>query len=235
MGKSSEISKDVVFTMTKYARDEFDRVPETSTRQGVHRAVAETRRRRLGSILAVGTAALAVGLVAFLILPKLGFSSAGETMAVSAEQVGSSASASPAPTASTPAPTSPAPTSAQPASPGPSSPAPVSAEAVAAPSASATASAAAAVDKTQPVAVYNASGTAGLATRVGGTVSTAGWTIGTVGNWGGAPQQRSVIFYSGAAQKSNADALGKLLGIPAVVDSADFQLPLVVVLAPGFQ
>ena len=231
VGKSSEISKDVVFTMTKYARDEFDRVPETSTRQGVHRAVAETRRRRrLGSILAVGAAALAVGLVAFLILPKLGFSSAGETMAVSAEQVGSSATASPAPTASTPEPTTPAPTS-----PAPTSPAPVSPEASVAPSASATASAAAVVDKTQPIAVYNASGTAGLATRVGGTVSTAGWTIGTVGNWGGAPQQRSVIFYSGAAQKSNADALGKLLGIPTVVDSADFQLPLVVVLAPGFQ
>ena len=210
--------------MTKYARDEFDRVPETSTRQGVHRAVAETRRRRrLGSILAVGAAALAVGLVAFLILPKLGFSSAGETMAVSSEQVGSSATASPAPTPSTPEPTTPEPTS----------PAPVSPEASVAPSASA--SAAAVVDKTQPVAVYNASGTAGLATRVGGTVSTAGWTVGTLGNWGGAPQQRSVIFYSGAAQKSNADALGKLLGIPTVVDSADFQLPLVVVLAPGFQ
>ena len=207
--------------MTKYARDEFDRVPETSTRQGVHRAVAETRRRRrLGSILAVGAAALAVGLVAFLFLPKLGFSSAGETMAVSAEQVGSSAAASPAPTTSTPEPTSPA---------------PVSPEASAPPSGSDTPSAAAAVDKTQPVAVYNASGTAGLATRVGGTVSTAGWTIGTLGNWGGAPQQSSVIFYSGAAQKSNADALGKLLGIPTVVDSADFQLPLVVVLAPGFQ
>jgi hypothetical protein len=212
--------------MTKYARDEFDRVPETSTRQGVHRAVAETRRgRRLGSILAVGTAALAVGLMAFLILPKLGLSPAGETMAVSAGQVGSSAAASPAPTTSTPEPTSPQPTS----------PAPVSPEASPAPSASSTPSAAAVVDKTQPVAVFNGSGTAGLANRVGGTVSTAGWTIGALGNWGGAPQQRSVIFYSGAAQKSNAQALGKLLGIPTVVDSAEFQLPLVVVLAPGFQ
>lgn len=216
--------------MTKYARDEFDRVPETSTRQGVHRAVAETRRRRrLGSILAVGTAALAVGLVAFLILPKLGFSSAGETMAVSAGQVGSSAAASPAPATSTPEPTS-APSS---------SPAPVSVQASAGTSASATPSAAppagAVVDKTQPVAVFNGSGTAGLATRVGGTVSAAGWTIGALGNWGGAPQQRSVIFYSGAAQKSNAESLGKLLGIPAVVDSAEFQLPLVVVLAPGFK
>ena len=218
--------------MTKYARDEFDRVPETSTRQGVHRAVAESRsRRRLGSILAVGAAALAVGLVAFLILPKLGFSSAGETMAVSAEQGAGSAAASPAATASTPAPSSPA----------PSSPAPVSPEASATPSAAATPSAsavpspAAVIDKTQPVAVFNGTTTAGLANRVGGTVSTAGWTIGTLGNWGGAPQQRSVIFYSGAAQKGNAEALGKLLGIPTVVDSAEFQLPLVVVLAPGFQ
>ena len=201
--------------MTKYARDEFDRVPETSTRQGVHRAVAESRsRRRLGSILAVGAAALAVGLVAFLFLPKLGFSSAGETMAVSAEQGTSSAAASPAPTASAPAPSSAAPVS---------------------PEASATPSAAAVIDKTQPVAVFNGTTTAGLANRVGGTVSTAGWTIGTLGNWGGAPQQRSVIFYSGAAQKGNAEALGKLLGIPTVVDSAEFQLPLVVVLAPGFQ
>ena len=91
------------------------------------------------------------------------------------------------------------------------------------------------VDKTQPVAVFNGTTTAGLANRVGGTVSTAGWTIGTLGNWGGAPQQRSVIFYSGAAQKGNAEALGELLGIPTVVDSAEFQLPLVVVLAPGFQ
>ena len=211
--------------MTKYARDEFDRVPETSTRQGVHRAVAESRsRRRLGSILAVGAAALAVGLVAFLMLPKLGFSSAGETMAVSAEQ--SATSAAP------PAPTEPAPT---PSSPEPASPAPVTPAASATPSASATPPATAAIDKTQPVAVFNGTTTAGLANRVGGTVSTAGWKIGTLGNWGGAPQQRSVIFYSGPAQKGNAEALGKLLGIPTVVDSAEFQLPLVVVLAPGFQ
>ena len=211
--------------MTKYTRDEFDRVPETSTRQGVHRAVAETRRRRLGPILTVGAAALAVGLVAFLIMPKLGSSSGGETMAVSAEQGGSSAAASTAATASAPPPSSPP----------PSSPVPSSPAASVSPSASATPSAAAVIDKTQAVAVFNGTSTAGLATRVGGTVSTAGWTIGTLGNWGGARQQRSVIFYSGVTQKSNAEALGKLLGIPTVVDSAEFDLPLVVVLAPGFQ
>ena len=221
--------------MTKYARDEFDRVPETSARQGVHRAAVESRGgRRLGSILAAGAAALAVGLVAFLILPQLGFSSPGDTLAVSAGQGGSSAAASPAPTASTPTPSSPAPST-----PTPSTPASVSPEATASAAAtaaaSATPSAAAVIDKTQPVAVFNGTTTAGLASRVGGTVSTAGWTVGTLGNWGGARQQRSVIFYSGAAQKGNADALGKLLGIPTVVDSADIQLPLVVVLGPGFQ
>ena len=55
-----------------------------------------------------------------------------------------------------------------------------------------------------------------------------------MGNWGGVPQQSSVIYYSGAAQKANAEALGELLGID-LVDSAEFQMPLVVVLAPGFQ
>ena len=226
--------------MTKYARDEFDRVPETSTRQGVHRAVTESRRGlRLGSILAVGTAALAVGLVAFLLLPKLGFSSAGETTAVATGQGGSSAAASPAPTESTPAPSSAASVSAASVSPeaGATPSASATPSAAATPSASATASPslAAAIDKTQPVGVFNGTTTAGLATRVGGTVSTAGWTIGTLGNWGGAPQTRSVIFYDGAEQKGNAEALGKLLGIPTVVDSPDFQLPLVVVLAPGFR
>lgn len=229
MGNSSEISKDVAFTMTKYARDEFDRVPETSTRQGVHRAVAESRRgRRLAPILAVGAAALVVGLVAFLFLPKLGLSSAGNTVAaVSAEQGGSSAAASPEPAASTPAPSAPAPSApAAAATPSPSATQP----APAAPTA-----AVAAVDKTQPVAIFNGTTTGGLASRVGGTVSGAGWKLGTLGNWGGVPQQRSVIFYKGAAQAANAEALGELLGIQTVVESAEFQLPLVVVLGPGFQ
>ena len=46
-----------------------------------------------------------------------------------------------------------------------------------------------------------------------------GWTLGQVGNWAGAPQQGSVIFYSGAAQEANAEALAALLGIPALVNS----------------
>jgi hypothetical protein len=207
--------------MTKYARDEFDRVPEASTRQGVHRTAAESRRRGLVPILAIGVAALAIGLVAFLILPKLGFSSAGEASALATDQA--SAPASPVSAATSPAATSPAATS-------PSASSPASATPSATPRATT-----AAVDKTQPVAVYNGTTTGGLASRVGGTVSSAGWALGPLGNWGGVPQQSSVIFYSSAAQKGNAEALGSLLGIQAVVESAEFNMPLVVVLGPGFR
>ena len=212
--------------MTKYARDEFDRVPETSTRQGVHRAVAASRRRSLAPILAAGCVALAIGLVAFLILPKLGFS-AGQAAAVTA---GGSASAS--------ASSSPSATSTMSPSPTPTSPEPAGTDAAAAPAASPSATpgaTAAAVDKTQPVTIYNATTTAGLATRVGGTVTSDGWVLGETGNWGGVPQQTSVIFYSGIEQKDNAEALGALLGVDTLVDSAEFNMPLVVVLGPGYQ
>ena len=91
------------------------------------------------------------------------------------------------------------------------------------------------MDKTQPVTIYNATTTAGLATRVGGTVTSDGWALGERGNWGGVPQQTSVIFYSGVEQKDNAEALGTLLGIETLVDSAEFNMPLVVVLGPGYQ
>jgi hypothetical protein len=91
-----------------------------------------------------------------------------------------------------------------------------------------------AIDKTQAVAVYNGTTTAGLAGRVSSTVAGEGWTLGPVGNWGGMPPQSSVIYYSGAEQKANAEALGELLNITSLVDSAEFQLPVVVVLGPGF-
>ena len=35
-----------------------------------------------------------------------------------------------------------------------------------------------------------------------------------------------MIFYSGAAQQANAEALAELLSITTVVDSAEFQVPL---------
>ena len=212
--------------MTKYARDEFDRVPETSARQGVHRAVAESRRRSLVPILAAGCVALAIGLVAFLILPKLGFS-AGQAAAVGDNATATQAATSPV--SPTPTPTSPDPAATDPAATDPAAtdPAAVPSETPSAP--------AALVDKTQPVTIYNGTTTAGLASRVGGTVSSDGWILGQTGNWGGVPQQTSVIFYSDVEQKANAEALGTLLGIDTFVESAEFNQPLVVVLGPGFQ
>ncbi|WP_260680854.1 LytR C-terminal domain-containing protein [Arthrobacter sp. KBS0703] len=62
-----------------------------------------------------------------------------------------------------------------------------------------------------------------------------GWTLGQVSNWQGAPQQESVVFYSDAAQKANAEALGALLNITKLVETADLQAPVAVVLGPEFQ
>ncbi|BCW57648.1 cytoskeletal protein RodZ [Paenarthrobacter nicotinovorans] len=202
--------------MTKYAKDEFDQVPQNTSRQGVHRDAQETARPTLWPVLTVGAVALVLGLVAFLVLPNLG------VVAPTA-----------APSVSTPAPQQ---SDATPsAAPSESSSAPsASSEPTPSESPSATTSSAP-VDKTTPVAVYNGAGTAGLAGRVAGLVQADGWTLGTVGNWGGLPQQTSVIFYNTPGQKANAEALGALLGIQSVVESPEIQQPLVVVAGPGYQ
>ena len=203
--------------MTKYARDEFDKVPETASRQGVHRTASAPSRRKLWPILAVGIAALAIGVVSFLILPKLGFVPAGSQASTSQESSTSpEASTDPSANAQPSASAEPSASAKEPST-----------------TPSATPSSAA-VNKKQGVAVYNGSGTAGLAARVSSTVQADGWTLGEVGNWSGAPQQTSVIYYSGAAQKANAEALSELLNIPTMVNSSDFQSPVVVVLGPGF-
>ncbi|MBD1538461.1 LytR C-terminal domain-containing protein [Arthrobacter sp. S13_S34] len=215
--------------MTKYARDEFDKVPETASRQGVHRTASAPARVRLWPILTAGIVALAIGVVSFLILPKLGFDGPATQASSSLEaaplaETGSSPSATPE-TAGVPS-TEPEPSS---------SPEPAGTAGNGTPSSPQSTAPAATVDKAQAVAVYNAAGTAGLASRVGGTVQSDGWTLGQVGNWAGAPQQGSIIFYAGAAQEANAQALAELLGVPTVVESTEFQVPLVVVLGPGYR
>lgn len=205
--------------MTKFAKDEFDRVPQNSSRQGVHRDAQETARPTLWPVLTVGAVALVLGLVAFLILPRLGLVAPGASSSVSTpapQQTESSPSAAPTDSG--------APIASGEPSPG-TTPSDVP---------SATPSAAP-VDKTTVVAVYNGTGTAGLAGRVAGLVQGDGWALGTVANWGGLPQQSSVIFYNAPAQKANAEALGKLLGIASVVESPEVQQPLVVVVGPGYQ
>ncbi|WP_247048444.1 LytR C-terminal domain-containing protein [Arthrobacter rhizosphaerae] len=206
--------------MTKYARDEFDRIPEASSRQGVHRVAAGPAKRKLGPILTVGVAALAVGLAAFLLFPKLGISTA-DPLAMFGRSASESTPGEAGAIPSTPEPSqSPAPlattSESNPPSPTPQPTTPL-------------------VDKSQPVAVYNGTATAGLAGRIAGQIQTDGWTPDPVGNWGGLPQQTSVIYYNGEARKAAAAALGTLLKIPTLVDSAEFQQPLVVVLGPGYE
>lgn len=211
--------------MTKYARDEFDKVPETGSRQGVHRTASAPTRVRLWPVLAVGVAALAIGMVSFLILPKLGFGGLEAQASASME-------ASPlAVTGATPS--AQATGSVPPATAAPSASAEPSAGGGPEPTASATRQAV--VNKAQAVAVYNATGVGGLAGRVGGMVQADGWQLGQVGNWAGAPQKTSVVFYAGEEQLASAQELAALLNVPTVVNSSEFQAPLVVVLGPGYR
>lgn len=211
--------------MTNYARDEFDRVPEVTSRQGVHRSVAAPRRPRLWPVLTVGSGALAVGVAAFVFLPQLGFDAAAGPSA--AQDVAVSPSADPSPT-----PSEPAAPSGTPSADAPSAAASPSDPASPPPSVEALASAA---DKSLPVSVYNGTQTSGLAGRVGATLEADGWTLGQVANWQGAPQQESVIFYSGAERRASAEALGELLNIATLVESPGFETSVAVVLGPGFQ
>lgn len=195
--------------MSNYPRDEFDAVEENSARHGVHRSSMEVRSRSLLPLMVVGVAALCVGLLAFFIVPKM----TTTTTPPPAAQTSATAPATtvaPEPTTEAPTPT---PTPEVTPTPTPTP------EAV--------------VDKAVPVSVFNATGISGLAAQYAGTIMADGWSVTQQSNWVGQPQSTSVIFYSGAAQKVNAEALSKLLNIPTLVDTADLGIPLAVVLGPG--
>ncbi|WP_104088908.1 LytR C-terminal domain-containing protein [Arthrobacter sp. GMC3] len=199
--------------MSNYPRDEFDRVPENSARHGVHRASLESPTRSLLPLMIFGVAALCIGLLAFFIVPKL----TGNDTAVPPAAVVHSTTATTPPASSAP-PTTVPPTTAAP-SPTPTPTTPPVPESV--------------VDKSIPVAVYNATGIGGLAAKYAGMVTAGGWTVSQSANWAGLPQPTSVVFYNGVVQKANAEALGKLLGIASLVDTAELNIPLAVVLGPG--
>lgn len=207
--------------MSNYPRDEFDEVPENSARHGVHRATMELPKRSLLPILMVGIAALCIGLLAFFVLPRM-LDTSG-TSGAESPLASESSVAEPAPTTADPVPTTVEPAPSPSAAATPSAP----------PSATPSAAPAPSVDKTVPVAIYNATGTSGLAARYSNAVITNGWTVSASANWAGQPQRSSVIFYQDATQAANAQELAALLGIPTVVETADLGLPLTVVLGPG--
>lgn len=200
--------------MSQYPRDEFDKVPETSTRQGVHRErLIPARSSGIGLIITVGVLALLVGLAAYFVLPRLG--------------IGAGSSASPAVSESS----APAPEPSQSQSPS-ASPTP-SATPTPTPTPEPTPEAPAA-DRTQPVVVLNASGVSGLGAGISARIGADGWTTAQVGNWAGMPMQTSVIFFNGEAQRANAEELAALLGIATITESPEFSL-VTVVAGPGFR
>lgn len=202
--------------MSKYPRDEFDAVEENSARYGVHRTSMEPQTRSLMPLIVVGVLALCIGLLAFFIMPKILNNStspqAGNTTSAASSLPGGQTTDAPA-----------------------SEPDEPSADATdeAAPEPTEETAPEAVVDKSSPVAVFNATGVGGLAARYAAMVTGDGWTVAQSANWAGAPQPVPVIFYSDTAQKANADALGVLLNIATVVETAELGIPLAVVLGPG--
>lgn len=222
--------------MSQFPRDEFDKVPESSARQGVHRArITPPRIGGLGLVLLAGAVALMVGAVAFFILPRLGLDfvrpPAGATATTSAA----------GPTATATAGTAIATAAASPA-PGDTGTNAGTARSAATPTAEPDSSArptvtptAQPVDRTQPVNVLNGAGITGLGANVAARLGAQGWTTGQVANWGGQPVQTSIIFYNGADQLANAQELSRLLNVPTLVESSQVSPNVTVVLGPGFQ
>ncbi len=217
--------------MSQYPRDEFDKVPETAARQGVHRErLVPTHSNGLALKILVGVLVLAVGLTAYFVFPRLGIGQGGTA---------SSATSAPAPEPSTSESASAAPTEEPSSSPTPSptpspsteppSDEPTSAEPTP------TASEPAAADRTQPVAVLNGTTVSGLASTAAGRLQVDGWNVTQIGNWPGEPLQGSIVLYNGEEQRASAEALAQVLGIPTVQGGAGFSPALTVVVGPGFQ
>jgi cytoskeletal protein RodZ len=208
--------------MSKYPRDEFDRIPESAARQGVHRErLAPPASGGLALKILVVVLALVLALGAYLVLPRLGLGADGEP----AGTASSAAAADPSQTQSAESGGTESP-----------EPEPASAAATAAESPkkkSKPAKPAVAIDKSQPVNVYNGTGVSGLASGASARIAADGWTVGQVGNW--EPVQASVILYDGRAQRVNAREIGRILGIAVLQQTQEPLANVTVVLGPDFR
>ena len=213
--------------MTKYPRDEFDQVPETSDRHGVHRArMATPKSNGLGLIILAAVLALAVGALSFFVLPLLGTGGPSTPADGATSTPAATASASPSATEQK-SPSAEAEATTKPS--GKATPKPTD-EATRADEPTEEAGA---VNKQDPVMILNGAGVSGLAGTVSQTVQNDGWSIAVVDNWGGAPLAGSVIFYN-PGQEANAQALGELLGITELQENGDVSQYVTVALGPGY-
>jgi len=216
--------------MTNYPQDEFDQVPESSERQGVHRSkMAAPKARGLGLIILASGLALVIGVLSFFVLPLLGAGGAAESVAASEPTAAATTSAAAKTDSAAPSETAEE-----------SSEAPVK-ETAAEPEGAKSAEPeetgdAAAADQAAPVLVLNGTGTAGLGADVSSTVTANGWHVAGVDNWTGSNLASSVIFYN-PGQEAKAQELSALLNIGDVRQTGQGEISdgLTVVIGPGFE
>ncbi|MHA7292670.1 LytR C-terminal domain-containing protein [Arthrobacter sp. HLT1-21] len=226
--------------MSQYPRDEFDKIPESASRQGVHRErLVPPRSSGLALKLIVGVLALAVGLAAYFILPRLGIGegAAPASSRASSAPASETATSEPSPSLSPddetfePSPPEASPPEARPSE-EPTTEPPTTVPTTTSPSPGEDPTA---IDRTQPVNVYNSTGIGGLAGSAAGRVSGGGWAVGQIADWGGVPPQTSVIFYNNASQLAAAQELAGILRIPTLVETTEVSPNITVVVGPGFQ
>ncbi|WP_104181016.1 LytR C-terminal domain-containing protein [Arthrobacter sp. B0490] len=206
--------------MTDHPRDEFDRVPEVSARQGVHRErLIPAGSGGLGLKIIVGVLALLIGLGAYFLLPRLGFTGGGDG-ATAGLSTGAPAAA----------PTQEDKPSSDATGPG------VGGQGSGEPDAGATSTADAGdPDRSQTVNVLNGTGSPGLASVAAARLASEGWVSVLPGNWAGVQLETSTVFYNGEEQRAAAEAVAADLGISTLTDSPGISPYISVVLGPEYR
>lgn len=87
-------------------------------------------------------------------------------------------------------------------------------------------------DRSLPLAVLNATTTPGLASTAAEELTSEGWTVETVGNYGGGATSTSVL-YTEDSQLATAEALAEVVGAEEVTRSDEVD-QLTVVLGPDY-
>ncbi|GER23945.1 hypothetical protein NCCP1664_24400 [Zafaria cholistanensis] len=223
--------------MSKYPRDEFDRTPEFTDRKGVHREQPAVKGggSGLGLLMGVGILALVVGLLSFLVLPRL---LGADATAVAAPQTTAAASSPALASSSDPAESS---AESEPSESADSESSDSSAPEVSeSPSVSATPSETAAeeaeagpVDYAAAVGVYNGSSISGLAGSGLTKLQGGGFTSVTAGNWT-KKVDASVVYYKSDASRATALETARLLGIATVYQTANIPAEISVVLGRSY-
>ncbi|MHA7210339.1 LytR C-terminal domain-containing protein [Arthrobacter sp. MDT1-65] len=209
--------------MTDHPRDEFDRVPEASVRQGVHRErLIPAGSGGLGLRITVGVLALVIGLGAYFLLPRLGFTggSDGATASLSTSTPGAATTQDDEPSGDPSEQTGPG----------------AAGQGTGEPGVDATSTADAGdPDRNQTINVLNGTGSPGLASVAAARLSSEGWVSVLPGNWAGVQLETSAVFYDGEEQRPAAEAVAADLGISTLTDSPGISPYISVVLGPEFQ